>query len=152
MLPLFTISSIWRAFKKTAVFYKSYAWITKSLHWFFFEIIQYNSDTHNTRIFTLLWTHVCKPYPYEHLRRLSRQILEIDEVITDASYILQLYVFNAMKQKDGIVPTPILFSWHLMNTTSRFLFEYIFSCCKINISSYLRWTTYKIISYYMFTV
>ena len=32
-----------------------------------------------------LWTHVRKPYPYEHLRRLSRQILEIDEVTTDAS-------------------------------------------------------------------
>ena len=61
------------------------------------------------------------------------------EVTTGALYILQLYVFNAMKQKDGIVPTPILFSWHLMNTTSRFLFEYIFSCYKINISSYLRW-------------
>ena len=29
--------------------------------------------------------HVCKPYLYEHLRRLSQQILKIDEVTTGAS-------------------------------------------------------------------
>ena len=38
-----------------------------------FFITQYNSDTHN--VHTPLWTHVRKSYPYEHLRRLSRQIL-----------------------------------------------------------------------------
>ena len=32
-----------------------------------------------------LWTHICKPYTYEYLQRLSRQILEIDEVTTCAS-------------------------------------------------------------------
>ena len=32
-----------------------------------------------------LWTHVHKSYPYKHLWRLSRQILEIDEVMTCAS-------------------------------------------------------------------
>ena len=51
----------------------------------FFEITQYNSDTHNTRILTPLWIQVRKLYPYEHLQRLSRQILEIDEVTTGAS-------------------------------------------------------------------
>ena len=51
----------------------------------FFEITQYNSDTHNARTLIPLWTHVRKPYLYEHLRRLSRQILEIDEVTTRAS-------------------------------------------------------------------
>jgi hypothetical protein len=33
----------------------------------------------------LLWTHLRKPYPYEHLQRLSEQILEIDEVIIDGN-------------------------------------------------------------------
>ena len=51
----------------------------------FFEITQYNSDTHNARTLTLSWTHVRKPYSYEYLRRLSRQILKIDEVIIGAS-------------------------------------------------------------------
>ena len=51
----------------------------------FFEITQYNSDTHNTRILTSLWTHIHKSYLYKHLRRLSRQILKIDEVTTGAS-------------------------------------------------------------------
>jgi hypothetical protein len=32
-----------------------------------------------------LWTHVRKPYPYEHLRTLGWQILKIDEVTTGAS-------------------------------------------------------------------
>ena len=36
----------------------------------FFEITQYNSDTHNTH--THLWTHVHKFYLYEHLRRRNR--------------------------------------------------------------------------------
>ena len=49
---------------------------------FCFEIAQYNSDTHNARTLTPLWTHVRKPYPYERLRRLSRQILKINEVTT----------------------------------------------------------------------
>ena len=53
--------------------------------WFFFEITQYNSDTHNARILTPLWTQIRKPYPYDHLRRLSRQILEIDEVTIGVS-------------------------------------------------------------------
>ena len=52
---------------------------------FFFEITRYNSDTYNARALTPLWTHVRKPYPYEHLQRSSRQILEIDEVTTCAS-------------------------------------------------------------------
>ena len=51
----------------------------------FFEITQYNSDTHNAHTITPLWTRVHKSYPYEHLRRLSRQILKIDEVITGVS-------------------------------------------------------------------
>ena len=29
----------------------------------FFEITQYNSDTHDARILTPLWTHIRKPYP-----------------------------------------------------------------------------------------
>ena len=41
---------------------------------------------HSKRTHThTLWIHVRKPYPYDHLRRLSRQILEIDEVTTGAS-------------------------------------------------------------------
>ena len=51
---------------------------------FFFEIAQHNLDTHNTRTLTLMNTRT-QSYPYEHLRRLSRQILEIGEVTTGAS-------------------------------------------------------------------
>ena len=54
----------------------------------FFEITQYNSDTHNTRILTSLWTHIHKSYLYKHLRRLSRQILVIKEVTIDASMLM----------------------------------------------------------------
>ena len=52
----------------------------------FFLIIQYNSDTHNARARTLtpLWIYVHKSYRYEHLRRLSWQILEVDKVTTGA--------------------------------------------------------------------
>ena len=32
-----------------------------------------------------LWTHVCKTYPYEHIRRTEPADLEIHEVTTDAS-------------------------------------------------------------------
>ena len=49
---------------------------------YFFEITQYNSDTHNSRTPMNIRT---QNLPYEHLRRLSRQILEIDEVTIDAS-------------------------------------------------------------------
>ena len=34
---------------------------------------------------TALWIHICKLYPYEHLWRLSRQILEIKKVTTCTS-------------------------------------------------------------------
>ena len=41
---------------------------------------------HWTELHSLLWTHVRKKsYPYEHFRRLSWQILEIDEVTVCAS-------------------------------------------------------------------
>ena len=54
-----------------------------SIHIFFDYTVQLR-QTH-ARTLTPLWTHVRKPYPYEYLRRLSRQIIEIDEVITGAS-------------------------------------------------------------------
>jgi hypothetical protein len=38
-----------------------------------------------THAYSPLWTHERKPYPYEHIRRLSQQILEIDEVTTGTS-------------------------------------------------------------------
>ena len=41
--------------------------------------------TLTTRAHLPLWMHIRKSYPYEHLRRLSRQILKIDEVTTSAS-------------------------------------------------------------------
>ena len=48
------------------------------------EAHPHNSYTHNARVHSPLWTHVRKSYPYEHLQRLRRQILKIDEVTTDA--------------------------------------------------------------------
>jgi len=48
----------------------------------FFAITLCSLDIHNTH--SPLWTPARKPYPY-HLRRLDRQILEIDEVTTGAS-------------------------------------------------------------------
>jgi hypothetical protein len=41
----------------------------------FLRFTQYNADAHNTHTYSLLWIHVRKPYPYEHLRRTEhRQI------------------------------------------------------------------------------
>ena len=34
-----------------------------------FLSMQYNTDAHNTHTHSSLWTHVHKPYPYEHLRK-----------------------------------------------------------------------------------
>jgi hypothetical protein len=49
----------------------------------YMRITQYIGDNHNTR--TLIPIHTRKLYLYEHLRRLCRQILKIDEVTTGAS-------------------------------------------------------------------
>ena len=49
----------------------------------FFEITQNNSITHNAH--TLTSTNERKLYPCKHLRRLNRQIIEIDEVTVGAS-------------------------------------------------------------------
>jgi hypothetical protein len=38
-------------------------------------LTQYNTDTHNTHTHSPLWTHVHKPYPYEHLRRTEHRPL-----------------------------------------------------------------------------
>jgi hypothetical protein len=54
-------------------------------HLLFFRIIQYNADAHNTYAHSPLWTHVRKPYPYEHLRRTEPADLEIHEVTIGAS-------------------------------------------------------------------
>jgi len=45
-------------------------------------------DVHNTYAHSSLWTHVCKPYPYEHLRRIEPTYLEINEVTTDVSLLM----------------------------------------------------------------
>jgi len=44
-------------------------------------------DVHNTYAHSPLWTHVCKPHPYEHLRRTEPTDLEIHEVTTDVSLL-----------------------------------------------------------------
>jgi hypothetical protein len=44
-----------------------------------------NADAHNTQAHSPLWTHVRKPYPYEHLRRTALADLEIHEVTTGTS-------------------------------------------------------------------
>ena len=51
---------------------------------YLFAITQYNSDVYKARTL-ILWTHVYKLYPYEHLRSLSQQILEIGEATTGVS-------------------------------------------------------------------
>jgi hypothetical protein len=51
---------------------------------FFFELHN-TSETLTTHAHSSLWIHARKPYPYEHLRRLCRQIPKIDEVTTGAS-------------------------------------------------------------------
>jgi hypothetical protein len=58
--------------------------IMHTLGIFFLRITHYNADVHNTHAHSPLWTHVCKPYPYEHLRRTKPTDLEIHEVTTDA--------------------------------------------------------------------
>jgi hypothetical protein len=50
-------------------------------NYFLLKITQYNVDAHNTYAHTLLWTHIGKPYPYEHLlmstsEGLNQQILK----------------------------------------------------------------------------
>ena len=52
---------------------------------FFFEITQYNADAPNTHAHSPLWTHVHKPYPYEHIRRTERADPDVHEVTTRAS-------------------------------------------------------------------
>ena len=42
--------------------------------------LDYTVHTHDTRTLTPIWIHVRKLYPYEQLRKLSQQILEINEV------------------------------------------------------------------------
>jgi hypothetical protein len=53
------------------------------LYLFFLQIAQHNIDPHNTHTLTLMKAQR-KSYPYEHLRRLDWQILEIEEVIIGA--------------------------------------------------------------------
>ena len=59
----------------------------KNLIWniCFFRITQYNVETHNMHAHSPIWTHVHKPYPYEHLRRTEPANLEINEVTTGTS-------------------------------------------------------------------
>jgi len=54
---------------------------------YFFSITRI-TQTLITHAHSLQCTHVCKPYPYEYLRRLIRQILEIDKVTTDTSLLM----------------------------------------------------------------
>jgi hypothetical protein len=54
---------------------------------FYLRITQYNANAHNTHIHSLLWTHVRKPYSYEHLQRTEPVDLEIHEVTTGASLL-----------------------------------------------------------------
>ena len=52
------------------------------IFWYYTVQFIHSQRTHK---FTPLWTHIHKLYPYEHLKTLSRQILEINEVTTGAS-------------------------------------------------------------------
>jgi hypothetical protein len=45
-------------------------------------------QTLNTHAHSTLWTHVRKPYPYEHLQKTILAHLEINEVTTDASLLM----------------------------------------------------------------
>ena len=49
-----------------------------------FYIKQYNVGVHDMHAHSTLWTHICKPYPYELLRKTEPTDLEIHEVITCA--------------------------------------------------------------------
>jgi len=42
-------------------------WVIERSTCFLFWV-QYNADAHNTHAHSPFWTHVHKPYPYEHLR------------------------------------------------------------------------------------
>ena len=52
---------------------------------FVLRITQSNVDAHNTHAHSPLWTHVRKPYLYEHLRRTEPADLEIHKVTTGTS-------------------------------------------------------------------
>ena len=50
-----------------------------------FYIKQYNIGVHDMHAHSILWTHVCKPYPYELLQRTEPADLEIHEVTISVS-------------------------------------------------------------------
>ena len=69
-----------------------------------FLITQYNSYIYNIRIFSRLTKspHIRKAYLYEHLRRLKRQILKIDEVITGVLLSIETSVSLSTKMSPSL--------------------------------------------------
>jgi hypothetical protein len=71
----------------------------------FFRITQYSVNAHNARTLTPMKTHTQTLPLYEHLPRLSQQILEIDEITTGAS--------SSMETSAITKTTHVVISWNI---------------------------------------